>query len=149
MSRFAQGKYTIKNPEKYIGTKTPTYRSSWEFAFCKFCDEHPSVAKWASEAIKIPYRNPFTGKYTIYVPDFFISYVDKNGKQQHEIIEVKPSDQAFRENVGKSKHNQAHYVLNQAKWGAARAYAKQQGLVFRIVTENDLFMGTKGNARRR
>lgn len=149
MPRFAQGKFTLKNPEKYIGNKTPTYRSSWEFAFCKFCDEHPSVAKWASEAIKIPYRNPFTGKYTIYVPDFFISYVDKNGKQQHEIIEVKPSDQTFRENVGKSKHNQAHYVLNQAKWGAARSYAKQQGLVFRIVTENDLFAGTKGNSRRR
>ena len=56
MGRFAQGKYSLKNPEKYIGTKTPTYRSSWEFTFMKFCDEHPSVAKWASEAIKIPYR---------------------------------------------------------------------------------------------
>jgi hypothetical protein len=29
MSRFAQGKFTPKNPEKYIGKKTPTYRSGW------------------------------------------------------------------------------------------------------------------------
>ena len=46
MGRFAQGKYTLQNPDKYVGTKTPTYRSSWEFTFMKFCDEHPSVAKW-------------------------------------------------------------------------------------------------------
>jgi len=149
MSRFAQGKYTLKNPEKYIGNKTPTYRSSWEFAFCRFCDEHPSVLKWASEAIKIPYQNPLTGKYTIYVPDFFISYADRSGNQKNEIIEVKPSTQAFRESVGKSKHNQAHYIVNQAKWAAARAYAKQQGLTFRIVTENDIFAGTKANIKRR
>ena len=82
MAKYAQGKYTVKNQEKYLGNRQPTYRSSWEFAFMKFCDEHPSVAKWASEAIKIPYRNPFTGKQTIYVPDFFVVYVDKNGKKR-------------------------------------------------------------------
>ena len=43
MSRFAQGKFNLKNPQKYIGTKTPTYRSGWEFTFMKFCDEHPAI----------------------------------------------------------------------------------------------------------
>jgi len=33
MGKFAQGKYKVKNPEKYVGTKEPTYRSSWEFMF--------------------------------------------------------------------------------------------------------------------
>ena len=66
MAEYAQGKYTLKNPEKYMANRQPTYRSSWEFAFMRFCDEHPSVEKWASEAVKIPYRNPFTGKQTIY-----------------------------------------------------------------------------------
>jgi hypothetical protein len=139
MSRFAQGKYTLKNPDKYIGTKSPTYRSSWEFTFMKFCDEHPSVAQWASEAIRIPYRNPFTGKHTIYVPDFFIAYGDKTGKQRVELIEVKPASQTLREKVGRSRHNQAHYVLNQAKWTAARAWCKQKGIFFRIITEGDIF----------
>lgn len=139
MSRFAQGKFTLKNPAKYVGTKTPTYRSSWEFAFMKFCDEHPSVTQWASEAIQIPYRNPLSGKYTVYVPDFFIAYADKSGKQRVEIIEVKPANQTIKEKLGRSRTNQLHYVVNQAKWGAARAWAKQKGIIFRIVNEGDIF----------
>lgn len=139
MPRFAQGKYTLKNPEKYVGNKTPTYRSSWEFTFMKFCDEHPSVSQWASEAIRIPYRNPLTGKHTIYVPDFFIAYGDKTGSQRVELIEVKPANQTLREKLGRSRANQAHYVVNQAKWTAARAWCKQKGIHFRIITESDIF----------
>jgi len=116
MGRFAQGKFNLKNPAKYIGGRTPTYRSSWEFAFMRFCDEHPSVSQWASEAIKIPYRNPLTGKHTIYVPDFFIVYADKRGQQKVELIEVKPANQAIKEKTGRSRANQASYILNQAKW---------------------------------
>lgn len=139
MSRFAQGKFTPKFPEKYIGTKSPTYRSSWEFYFMKFCDEHPSVAKWASESIRIPYRNPLTGKHTIYVPDFFIAYADKGGKQRVELIEVKPANQTHREKLGRSRVNQASWIVNQAKWEAANAYCKQKGIRFRVITENDIF----------
>jgi hypothetical protein len=35
LGNFARGKYELKNPEKYIGTKTPMYRSSWEWHFMK------------------------------------------------------------------------------------------------------------------
>jgi hypothetical protein len=143
MSRFAQGKYTLINPDKYAGGRSPTYRSSWEWAMMKFCDENPNVSQWASEAIKIPYRNPLSGKYTIYVPDFFIVYVDRNGKQRVELIEVKPENQARRDKLGKSKVNQAHYVVNQAKWEAARAWCKQKNIMFRIITENDIFHNGK------
>jgi len=139
MARFAQGKFNCKFPEKYIGTKTPTYRSSWEFAFMQFCDNHPAVAKWASEAIKIPYRNPLTGKQTIYVPDFFIAYADRGGKQKVELIEVKPANQTHREKLGRSRANQAAWIVNQAKWEAAYAYCKQNSIKFRIVTEDDIF----------
>ena len=51
--RFARGKFAIKNKEKYVGTRTPTYRSGWEHAFMRLCDEHPNVHKWASESIRI------------------------------------------------------------------------------------------------
>tara|TARA_B110000503_G_C7144006_1_gene412145 strand:- start:197 stop:634 length:438 start_codon:yes stop_codon:yes gene_type:complete len=145
MSRFAQGKFTLKSPEKYVGNKTPTYRSSWEFAFMKFCDENPNISQWASEAIRIPYRNPLTGKQTIYVPDFFIVYADAKGSQHVELIEVKPDNQTVKENLGKSKHNQAHWVINQAKWEAARAWCKQKNITFRVITEKDIFH----NGRRR
>ena len=145
MAQYAQGKYNLKNPDKYVGARTPTYRSSWEFAFMRFCDEHPSVEKWASEAIKIPYKNPFTGKFTIYVPDFFIAYIDANGKKHAELIEVKPTNQLTVENAGRNRRNQAHAVLNKAKWEAANAYCKQNNIRFRVVTEQDIFHS--GNRR--
>ena len=139
MAHFAQGKFTLKNPKKYMGNKTPTYRSGWEFTFMKFCDEHPSVSQWASESIRIPYRNPLTGKQTIYVPDFFIVYADKNGKQRVELVEVKPRSHALKEKLGKSKHNQAHYIINQAKWEAAVRYCKDRNWKFQVLTEEQLF----------
>jgi len=143
MTKFAQGKFNLKNPDKYIGKRTPTYRSSWEWAVMNMCDNNPAIAKWASEAVKIPYRCPLTGKQTIYVPDFFVNYVDKNGKQHAEVWEVKPASQAIREKVGRNAMNQAAYVKNMAKWEAARAWCKQNGITFRVISENDIFHNGK------
>jgi len=139
MSRFASGKYTVINLEKYVGKRNPTYRSSWELQFMRFCDTHPSIQKWASEAIAIPYRCPITGRQTIYVPDFFIQYIDKTGKLHTELIEVKPQNQTLREKVGRNKNNQLQYVKNVAKWRAAQAWCKAQGIKFRVVNEQDIF----------
>jgi len=138
-SKFARGKFVMKHPEKYIGNKVPTYRSSWEWSFMNFCDNNKSVQKWASEAIQIPYKDPLTGRQTVYVPDFFIQYVDKNSKMIVELIEIKPSSQQIIERVGKNKYNQAQFIKNQAKWTAANLWCKQQGIRFRILNENDLF----------
>lgn len=137
--RFAQGKFTPKHPEKYVGTKSPTFRSSWEWAFMNFCDTNTNILKWASEAVRIPYRCPVTGKPTVYVPDFFIQYADKTGKLNVELIEVKPSNQTIYEKVGKNKNNQVEYVRNMAKWKAAQAWCAHQGIKFRILNETDLF----------
>jgi hypothetical protein len=139
MAKFARGKFTMKHPEKYVGTKTPTYRSSWEWSFMNFCDNNDNVLKWASEAIQIPYRDPLTNRQTVYVPDFFIQYADKNSQILTELIEIKPASQTILERVGKNKYNQAQFVKNQAKWAAATLWCKQQGLKFRIINENDLF----------
>jgi hypothetical protein len=138
-SKFARGKFTMKHPQKYVGTKIPTYRSSWEWSFMNFCDNNENVQKWASEAIQIPYRDPLTGRQTVYVPDFFIQYMDKNQRILVELIEIKPASQTILERVGKSKHNQMQFIKNQAKWAAAGLWCKQQGIKFRIVNENDLF----------
>lgn len=138
-SKFARGKFTMRHPEKYVGTKQPTYRSSWEHTFMNFCDTNAGVQKWASEAIQIPYRDPLTGKQTVYVPDFFIQYIDKRGQVLTELIEIKPASQTILERVGKNKYNQAQYIKNQAKWAAASLWCKQQGIKFRILNENDIF----------
>jgi hypothetical protein len=139
MTKFAQGRFEMKNPAKYVGKKSPLARSSWEFVFMRMLDEHPGVQSWASESIQIPYRDPLTGKSTIYVPDFFVVYVDKTGSKHAEVVEVKPSNHTFREAVGKSRYNQEQYVKNLAKWEAAGAWCKQQGIKFRIVNEGDIF----------
>lgn len=139
MAKFAQGIFEMKNPDKYVGSRRPLARSSWEFVFMRTLDEHPGVEKWASESIQIPYRDPFTGKYTIYVPDFFIVYVDKDGAKHAELVEVKPSTQTFSNKVGKSQYNQQQYIKNVAKWQAANAWCQQQRIKFRVVNEGEIF----------
>jgi len=139
--KFSQGIYHIKNPEKYMGSKSPMYRSSWEYTFMSFCDNNPSIQQWNSEPVRIPYKDPLTGKATVYVPDFLISYVDKNMKKHAEMIEIKPANQTFIENVGKNPYNQAQFIKNQAKWAAASAWCHQHGIKFRVINETDIFHG--------
>lgn len=138
--KFAKDFYKIKNPQKYIGTKNPLYRSSWEMTFMMFCDNNPSIQEWASEPVRIPYRDPLTGKSTVYVPDFLISYIDKNQQKHVELIEIKPKNQTFLENVGKDQYDQAQYIKNQAKWAAANQWCKKQGIKFRVISSSDIFV---------
>jgi hypothetical protein len=139
MANYAQGKYKPKNPHKYVGKHEPRYRSGWELTFMMFCDNNENVISWASEAIQIPYRNPLTGKQTVYVPDFFVMYEDKLGNKKAEIVEIKPKKQSLIESRVTSARDRAAVALNHAKWGAAMAYCKRAGLTFRVITEDDLF----------
>jgi TnsA endonuclease N terminal len=138
MSKYAQGKFQLLNPQKYVGNKTPTYRSSWEYVFMQFCDNNPSIIQWASEAVRINYRNPLTGKNTIYVPDFLITYQDAGGAQRAEVVEIKPKKETTLEGA-RNVRDQAAAILNLAKWEAARAWCKAHGLTFRVVTEDMIF----------
>ena len=137
--KFAKGVYNVKNTEKYAGSKDPVYRSGWEHTFMMFCDNNPSVQQWASEPVKIPYRDPLTGKQTVYLPDFLITYIDRNQKKHIEMVEIKPANQQIAEKVGKNPYNQAQYIKNMAKWEAATAWCRNQGIQFRIINETDIF----------
>ena len=97
MPKFQQGKYTPTNPDKYIGKRVPNYRSGWELAVFRMCDNHPAIMGWGSETHRIPYRNPLTGKQTHYVPDLLIVYKDRNGNNHAEMVEIKPSKQILGE----------------------------------------------------
>jgi hypothetical protein len=138
MSKYSQGEFFPKNPQKLVGNAKPVYRSSWELAMMTFLDSHPSVIQWASESIKIPYVNPLTGKRSQYVPDFLVLYKDKNGKQHAELVEVKPKKEALAENA-RSKRDKAFLMINTAKWGAAMTWCKKNGITFRLITEDQLF----------
>jgi len=140
---FAQGVYTPKNPSKYVGRHRPKYRSGWELTFMIFCDTHKNVIYWASESMSIPYRHPLTGKMSMYVPDFFVMYEDKYGRQRAEIVEIKPKKQSLIESKAASMKDRAIVAINHAKWASAMAYCKQQGYTFRVITEDDIFYNGK------
>jgi hypothetical protein len=144
MGKFAQGVYKIKNPLKYIGKKSPIYRSSWEHTFMLFLDNHTSILNWASEPMPISYKDPITGKNKNYWPDFLIIYVDAAGKKVAEMIEIKPASQSNTLAPGKKRTKssrllEATIARNHAKWASAKAWCAHNGINFRVVTENTLF----------
>jgi hypothetical protein len=138
MSKFAQGVYKVENTQKYAGNGSPRYRSGWELAFMRFCDSNDNILQWASESIVIPYRHPLTGKISNYIPDFLVTYRTKNNKTFAEVIEIKPKKQSVIE--GKmSERDRAVVAVNYAKWDSAQKWCQRQGLVFRVITEDDIF----------
>ena len=138
MSKFAQGVFEVKNPQKYVGKGKPRYRSGWEFAFMQFCDNNDSILQWASESIAIPYRHPITGKMTQYIPDFLVQYRNRNNTVATELVEIKPKKQSVIEGKA-SQRDKMIVAINYAKWAAAQQWCKRAGITFRVVTEDDIF----------
>ena len=89
-----KGKYKPRCPYKYKGDPTNIiYRSLWELKFMKYCDTTPSILKWSSEEIAIPYKSPVDNRVHRYFPDFYVKVRESSGKIVHKLIEVKPSKQ--------------------------------------------------------
>ena len=138
MPNFRQGTYTILNPNKYVGKGQPRYRSGWEMTFMMFLDSNDNILQWASESISIPYRNPITGKASMYVPDFFVTYRSRDNRTRAELIEIKPKKQSLIESRA-SDRDRAIVAVNYAKWDAATKWAKKNGLTFRVINEDQIF----------
>ena len=138
MANYRQGAYTVRNPGKYVGNKTPRYRSGWELTFMMFLDSNENVLQWASESISIPYRNPLTGKQSIYVPDFLVTYRGPNNTTKAELIEIKPKKQSLVESK-MNANERAIIAVNYAKWDSATKWARRNGLVFRVINEDQIY----------
>jgi len=138
MANFRQGTYEVRNKNKYVGVGKPRYRSGWELTFMMFLDNNDSISQWASESISIPYRNPITGKQSIYVPDFFVTYRGRDNTTRAELVEIKPKKQSFLESKMSSR-DRAIVAVNYAKWDAATKWARRNGLVFRVINEDQIF----------
>ena len=138
MANFRQGIYTIKNPAKYVGTGKPRYRSGWELTFMMFLDSNDNVLQWASESISIPYRNPITGKQSMYVPDFLVTYRGRNNTTIAELIEIKPKKQSLIESKMNDR-DRAIVAVNYAKWHSATLWARKNGLTFRVINEDQIY----------
>jgi hypothetical protein len=133
-----KGVFTPQFKEKYTGTYPIIYRSSWELQFMQYCDQVPGVMEWASEPMKIPYQNPLTGKQTVYIPDFLVTYMRTGGATSTKLIEIKPMHEAFEEHARTSADVMTR-AKNEAKWGAATQWASRRGIDFIVLTEAELF----------
>lgn len=143
MSRFKQGYYRLRNPEKYRGDPNNIkYRSSWELHANEFFDSNPNVLEWSSEEIKIPYIKPTDKRMHTYIPDYYIKYKNSRGCIVHEIIEVKPSKDSKPSRSKNSRtrlYENLTYAINVAKWESCARFCKKKGIGFKIITEKELF----------
>ena len=132
---YKQGVYKPLNESKYKNPidnymnkyKYPTYRSSWELKFLKFCDLNGSVLEWSSEPFCIEYLSPKDNKKHRYFPDFIVNINNKI-----YIIEIKPFDQAYNP-------KNPSYKINQAKWDSCKKFCIKNNFEFLVLTEKQLF----------
>ena len=68
--------------------------------------------------------------------------MDANQKQHTELIEIKPAKEASM-SAAKSLRDKYVVAVNMAKWAAADAFCRANGLKFRVVTEHDIFKNMK------
>jgi hypothetical protein len=144
-----QGYFKPANPDKYLGDPNQIiFRSSWEFKFLKWCDSSPTIIAYSSEPVGIVYYSPLDKRGHTYYVDFYIVTKDNDGNEQKWLIEVKPNkyvkpptapDRMTNKQTANYVYAAKQYIINQAKFEAAKDFAAQRGLKFGIITENFLF----------
>lgn len=108
-----------------------------------YLDSRPEIISWCSEEIVIPYRSPIDGKIHRYFPDFKVTKINKDGKKETAIIEVKPLKETIppkrQENVTKRYLTEVkNWGINESKWKAAKEFCEDRGWSFHIFTEKEL-----------
>ena len=142
---YVQNFYTPSNPQKYVGdVSNIVYRSSYELKAFRWCDFTPSILEWSSESIVIKYFDPTTQKIRRYFPDLYLRLEEKTGEVKRYIVEIKPKRQTLPPNPSPRKKTRTYltevktYAKNEAKWTAARNFCLDNGLEFKLVTEEEL-----------
>lgn len=108
-----------------------------------YLDLHKDIVTWGSEELFIPYRSPIDNKIHRYFPDFIVTKINKEGKKETALIEVKPAAQTTppkkQEKVTRKYITEVTtWGINEAKWKAANEYCKDRGWSFHIFTEREL-----------
>lgn len=144
-----KGKFNPSFPKKYIGNPSNiVYRSLWELKFLKYCDTNENILEYASEELAIPYRSPIDGRIHRYFPDAYIKVKESDGSIKKYLIEIKPYKQTIPPTKPKKQtkgyiYEAYEYAKNQSKWEAAIEYCKDKGWTFKVITEKELFSGSK------
>ena len=141
---YHKRKYVPLRPEKYEGDPTNIImRSSWETRFANWCDRTPAVLKWKSEETVVPYRSPVDNRIHRYFIDFQVQLRNKDGILETYLVEIKPDSQTKPPKFPGRRTQRylteaSTFMVNQAKWKAADAFAKDRGWKFIVLTEHHL-----------
>jgi len=145
-SRYNQGKFHPQNIGKYKGSLPIIYRSSLELKSFRWMDRNPNIISWGSESVIIPYYSPIELEKKIhrYFVDLVAHLKSKDGTIKKLLIEVKPHKQVsaptYSPRKGKKTvlYEQTQFLINTAKWEAARAWCDKNDYTFIILTEKHL-----------
>ena len=161
-----QGYYKITNRDKYVGNPDLIiFRSSWEFSFCKWCDYSPSIIRWGSEPVRIPYydkvsklakckelgidpNNPKNWVTKFYTTDFWIQVKKADGSIEKWFVEIKPGGKLHKPvppdrnaplaQIKRYNRLVREYLVNEEKFKAIEEWANKNGTKFYIFTESEL-----------
>ena len=165
-ARTKQGYYKVQNPTKYVGDpRLVVYRSSWEMKFCKWCDYSPSVTRWSSEPLKIPYydrisnmernkkerldnNNPRNWKIRNYHTDFWVEINKGDGEIEKWFVEIKPENKLKKptpppinsplKKIKRFNMDAKEYLINESKFASLNEWAKKHNMKFYVFTEKTL-----------
>jgi hypothetical protein len=145
-SKYNQGKFLPRNINKYKGSLPIIYRSGLELKAFRWMDNNPNIISWGSESVIIPYFSPLDMEKKIhrYFVDLVAHLKNKEGVIKKLLIEVKPHKQTsaptYSPRKGKKTvlYEQTQFLINSAKWEAAKAWCDKNNYTFIILTEKHL-----------
>ena len=143
-SQWKQGQFKPHNLSKYKGSHPIIYRSSLEYKVMRFFDINENVISWGSESVVIRYMHPIKNKLASYYTDFNVEIKDASNIVRKYLIEVKPYKQTLPPSAHGNKKQKtillenAMYLINSAKWSAAKEWCDKNNYIFNILTEKDI-----------
>ena len=151
--RSYHGWYKLLNPDKFIKQLDEHmksyknghiyYRSSLELRAFKYADINKHIVNFSIEPFPINYLKPSDGKQHRYYIDLFLVF----STGDKFLVEIKPKAETIEPKKPKAKTSKSlyryqqamlTYVINQAKWQAARVFAAENNMKFIIITDEDL-----------
>jgi hypothetical protein len=100
--------------------------------------------------VVIPYFWEVDQKVHRYYPDIYMKIKNRDGEIVKYILEIKPiKDTVVKQPKRMTEKAKQQYIdnilvvsKNKCKWEAAEKFCKEKGMIFKVLTEKELF-GTK------
>lgn len=131
------GKYIPLNPQKYLGSELPIYKSELERLCMAYLDKNPMIMQWGYEPANVKYFDKASGRVRRYYIDF-IAIANVGHAKKTIWIEVKTREETLPPKNKKNLKAMSTYLTNTCKWEAAKLMAASKGYQFAILTEEQL-----------